>query len=62
MEKSLDYKGRKWRNHTVTFVSDEEANSVEDDLVALSGLTKQDSSQDGSCAGTVFVCRAIRGV
>ena len=41
MEKSLDYKGR-WRNHTVAFrVSDEEAKLL-DDLVALSGLTKQD--------------------
>lgn len=41
MEKSLDYKGR-WRNHTVAFrVSDEEANLL-NDLVALSGLTKQD--------------------
>ena len=41
MEKSLDYKGR-WRNHTVAFrVSDEEARLL-NDLVALSGLTKQD--------------------
>lgn len=41
MEKSLDYKGR-WRNHTVAFrVSDEEAKLL-NDLVALSGLTKQD--------------------
>ncbi len=41
MEKSLDYKGR-WRNHTVAFrVSDEEAQLL-NDLVALSGLTKQD--------------------
>ncbi len=41
MEKSLDYKGR-WRNHTVAFrVSDEEAKML-NDLVALSGLTKQD--------------------
>ena len=41
MEKSLDYKGR-WRNHTVVFrVSDEEAKLL-NDLVALSGLTKQD--------------------
>ena len=40
MEKSLDYKGR-WRNHTVAFrVSDEEAKLL-NDLVALSGLTKQ---------------------
>ena len=41
MEKSLDYKGR-WRNHTVAFrASDEEAKLL-NDLVALSGLTKQD--------------------
>ena len=41
MEKSLDYKGR-WRNHTVAFrVFDEEAKLL-NDLVALSGLTKQD--------------------
>ena len=41
MEKSLDYKGR-WRNHTVAFrVSDEEAKLL-NDLVAVSGLTKQD--------------------
>lgn len=41
MEKSLDYKGR-WRNHTVAFrVSGEEAKLL-NDLVALSGLTKQD--------------------
>ena len=41
MDKALDYKGR-WRNHTVAFrVSDEEANLL-NDLVALSGLTKQD--------------------
>ena len=41
MEKSLNYKGR-WRNHTVAFrVSDEEAKLL-NDLVALSGLTKQD--------------------
>ena len=41
MEKSLDCKGR-WRNHTVAFrASDEEAKLL-NDLVALSGLTKQD--------------------
>ena len=41
MDKNLDYKGR-WRNKTVTFrVSEEEAKLI-DDLVALSGLTKQD--------------------
>ena len=41
MERSLDYKGR-WRNRTVAFrVSDEEAKLL-NDLVALSGLTKQD--------------------
>ena len=41
MERTLDYKGR-WRNHTVAFrVSDEEAKMI-NDLVALSGLTKQD--------------------
>ena len=41
MERTLDYKGR-WRNHAVAFrVSDEEAKLL-NDLVALSGLTKQD--------------------
>lgn len=41
MERSLDYEGR-WRNHTVAFrVSDEEARLL-NDLVALSGLTKQE--------------------
>ena len=41
MERTLDYKGR-WRNYTVAFrVSDEEAKLL-NDLVALSGLTKQD--------------------
>ena len=41
MDKNLDYKGR-WRNKTVAFrVSEEEAKLI-DDLVALSGLTKQD--------------------
>ena len=41
MERILDYKGR-WRNHTVAFrVSDGEAKLL-NDLVALSGLTKQD--------------------
>ena len=41
MERSLDSKAR-WRNHTVPFrVSDEEAKLL-NDLVALSGLTKQE--------------------
>ena len=41
MERTLDYKGR-WRTHTVAFrVSDEESKLL-NDLVALSGLTKQD--------------------
>ena len=41
MERILDYIGR-WRKHTVAFrVSDEEAKLL-NDLVALSGLTKQD--------------------
>ena len=41
MERTLDYKGR-WRNHTVAFrVLDEEAKLL-NDLVTLSGLTKQD--------------------
>ena len=41
MDKAVDYKGR-WRNRTVAFrVSEEEAKLL-DDLVALSGLTKQD--------------------
>ena len=41
MEKKLDYNGR-WRNRIVAFrVSDEEAKLL-NNLVALSGLTKQD--------------------
>lgn len=41
MQRIIDYKGR-WRNHTVAFrVSDEESKLL-NDLVALSGLTKQD--------------------
>lgn len=41
MERVFDYKGR-WRNKTVAFrVSEEEAKLL-DDLVALSGLTKQE--------------------
>ena len=41
IERTLDYKGQ-WRNHTVAFrVSDEESKLL-NDLVALSGLTKQD--------------------
>lgn len=41
MERVLDYKGR-WRNKTVAFrVSEEEAKLL-DDLVELSGLTKQE--------------------
>ena len=41
MDKNLDYKGR-WRNKTVAFrVTEEEAKLI-NDLVALSGLTKQD--------------------
>ena len=41
MARSLAYKGR-WRNHTAAFrVSDEEAKLL-NDLVALSGLTKQE--------------------
>ncbi len=41
MERTLDYKGR-WRNHTVAFrVSDEESKLL-NNLVALSGLTKQE--------------------
>lgn len=41
MEKKLDHNGR-WRNRIVAFrISDEEAKLL-NDLVALSGLTKQD--------------------
>lgn len=41
MDKKLDHKGR-WRNHTVAFcVSDVESKML-DDLVELSGLTKQE--------------------
>ena len=65
MEKSLDYKGR-WRNHTVAFrVSDEEAKLL-NDLVALSGLTKQDYitrrllCRDVVVQGTPRVCKALK--
>lgn len=41
MDRAVDYKGR-WRNKTVAFrVSEEEAKLL-NDLVALSGLTKQE--------------------
>ena len=50
MERTLDYKGR-WRNHTVAFrVSDEEAKLL-NDLVALSGLTKQDYHKAAAVPG-----------
>ena len=41
MERTLDYKGR-WRNHTVAFRESDEESKLLNDLVALSGLTKQD--------------------
>lgn len=41
MERVLDYKGR-WRNKTVAFRVSEEQAKLLDDLVALSGLTKQE--------------------
>ena len=41
MERTLDYKGR-WRNHTVAFRVSDEGSKLLNDLVALSGLTKQD--------------------
>lgn len=41
MERILDYKGR-WRNRTVAFHVSEEESKMLNDLVALSGLTKQD--------------------
>ena len=41
MERTLDYKGR-WRNHTVAFRVYDEESKLLNDLVALSGLTKQD--------------------
>ena len=65
MEKSLDYKGR-WRNHTVAFrVSDEEAKLL-NDLVALSGMTKQDYitrrllCRDVVVQGNPRVCKALK--
>ena len=65
MERTLDYKGR-WRNHTVAFrVSDEEAKLL-NDLVALSGLTKQDYitrrllCQDVVVQGNPRVYKALR--
>ena len=41
MERTLDYKGR-WRNHTGAFRGSDEESKLLNDLVALSGLTKQD--------------------
>mgnify|MGYP001133611654 CR=1 FL=1 len=65
MERTLDYKGR-WRNHTVAFrVSNEEANLL-NDLVALSGLTKQDyitrrlTCKDVVVQGNPRVYKALR--
>ena len=47
MERTLDAKGR-WRNRTVGFrVSEEEAKMI-DRMVALSGLTKQETHGLGS--------------
>ena len=65
MERSLDYNGR-WRNHTVAFrVSDEEAKLL-NDLVALSGLTKQEyiirrlTSRDVVVQGNPRVYKALK--
>ena len=65
MDKNLDYKGR-WRNKTVAFrVSEEEAKLI-DDLVALSGLTKQDyiirrlQCRDVMVQGNPRVYKALR--
>ena len=65
MERTLDYKGR-WRNHTVAFrVSNEEANLL-NDLVTLSGLTKQDyitrrlTGKDVVVQGNPRVYKALR--
>mgnify|MGYP000479640244 FL=1 len=65
MDKNLDYKGR-WRNKTVAFrVSEEEAKLI-DDLVALSGLTKQDyiirrlQCRDVVVQGSPRVYKALR--
>ena len=65
MERTLDYKGR-WRNHTVAFrVSDEESKLL-NDLVALSGLTKQDyitrrlTHKDVVVQGNPRVFKALR--
>ncbi len=41
MNKNLDKKGR-WRNKTVSFRMSEEETKLLDNLVSLSGLTKQD--------------------
>ena len=65
MDKNLDYKGR-WRNKTVAFrISEEEAKLI-DDLVALSGLTKQDyiirrlQCRDVVVQGSPRVYKALR--
>lgn len=41
MEKALDKKGR-WRNRTVSFRVSEEEGELLDNLVAITGLTKQE--------------------
>lgn len=41
MEKALDNKGR-WRNRTVSFRVSEEEGELLDNLVAITGLTKQE--------------------
>jgi len=65
MEKSLDQKGR-WRNKIVAFrVSEEEAELI-NQLVALSGLTKQDyiirrlQCRDVVVQGSPRVYKALR--
>ena len=65
MDKNLDYKGR-WRNKTVAFRVSEEEVKLIDDLVALSGLTKQDYSirrlqcRDVVVQGNPRVYKALR--
>ena len=54
MDKKLDHKGR-WRNHTVAFrVSDVESKML-NDLVELSGLTKQEYITRRLLCGDVVV-------
>lgn len=65
MEKALDKKGR-WRNRTVSFRVSEEEGELLDNLVAITGLTKQEYisrkllNRDMAIRGNSRVYKAIK--